>query len=202
MDVGVRLAKECEPKISSGVAGGYSARKSGRSIAQLHEARRAYGMWYARHCVPPSRAVRADRCEPAIFTSAERMMTTPEMNTPNSAGYGAGMPQGNTDGMTGNGPSAPSGPTDDVSFARNLGVDQTSDAADKVKHVAQRGVESAEDAMSQLQAKASELTSNLINKVNVDELTAKLEEQVREHPARTLMFAAGAGFLLGRAARK
>ncbi|MES2359483.1 MAG: hypothetical protein V4529_14210 [Gemmatimonadota bacterium] len=120
-------------------------------------------------------------------------MTTPELNTPGNAGYGASMPQGNT---------VPAGPTDDVSFAKSLGVDQTSDTAEKVKDAAHHGIASAEDAMSQLQAKASELTSNLINKVNVDELTAKLEEQVREHPARTLMFAAGAGFLLGRAARK
>jgi len=120
-------------------------------------------------------------------------MTTPELNTPGNAGYGTSMPQGNT---------GPAGPTDDVSFAKSLGVDQTSDTAEKAKDTARHGIASAEDAMSQLQAKASELTSNLINKVNVDELTAKLEEQVREHPARTLMFAAGAGFLLGRAARK
>jgi ElaB/YqjD/DUF883 family membrane-anchored ribosome-binding protein len=131
-------------------------------------------------------------------------MTTPEMNTPWGAGYGAGTSQGSTDTMTSTttGTTPPAGQTDDVSFARNLGVDQTSDTTEKVKDVAQRGVASAEDAMSQLQAKASEITSNLINKVNVDELTAKLEEQVREHPARTLMFAAGAGFLLGRAAKK
>jgi ElaB/YqjD/DUF883 family membrane-anchored ribosome-binding protein len=126
-------------------------------------------------------------------------MTTPELNTPGSAGYGAGMPQGTTGSTSGN---TPTGSTDDVSFAKNLGVDQTSDTTEKIKDVAQRGVANAEDAMSQLQAKASELTSNLINKVNVDELTAKLEEQVREHPARTLMFAAGAGFLLGRAAKR
>lgn len=109
------------------------------------------------------------------------------------------MPQGNTGSRSS---ATPTGPTDDVSFGKNLGVDQTSDTAEKVKDVAQRGVASAEDAMGQLQAKASEITSNLINKVNVDELTAKLEEQVREHPARTLMFAAGAGFLLGRAAKR
>jgi ElaB/YqjD/DUF883 family membrane-anchored ribosome-binding protein len=128
------------------------------------------------------------------------MMTTPDLNTPGSAGYGVATPHGNADNTGSNASS--SGPTDDVSFAKNLGVDQTSDTTEKIKDVAQRGMANAEDAMGQLQAKASELTSNLINKVNVDELTAKLEEQVREHPARTLMFAAGAGFLLGRAARK
>ena len=127
-------------------------------------------------------------------------MTTPDLNTPGSAGYGVATPHGNADNMGSN--ASPSGPTDDVSFAKNLGVDQTSDTAERMKDVAQRGMANAEDAMGQLQAKASEFTSNLINKVNVDELTAKLEEQVREHPARTLMFAAGAGFLLGRAARK
>lgn len=103
-----------------------------------------------------------------------------------------------------NSPAGADGPgtagrTDDVSFAKSIGVDQTSD---KVKDMAQRGMSSAEDAMSQLQSKASEFTANLIDKVNVDELTQKLEEQVRDHPARTLLFAAGAGFLLGRAAKR
>lgn len=127
-------------------------------------------------------------------------MTTPDMNSPGSTEYSTGMPQAS--GVGASSAASSNGTTDDVSFAKNLGVDQTSDTADKVKDVAQRGIENAEDAMAQLQAKASELTANLINKVNVDELTARLEEQVREHPARTLLFAAGAGYLLGRAARK
>lgn len=125
-------------------------------------------------------------------------MTTPDLNSTGGAGYGAGTTQGGGDGPV----NATAGVTDDVSFAKSIGVDQTSDTVSKVKDVAQRGMAGAEDAMNQLQAKAGEFTSNMINKVDIDELTAKLESQVREHPARTLMFAAGAGFLLGRAARK
>ncbi len=89
--------------------------------------------------------------------------------------------------------------TDDVSFAKSIGADQ---AADSAKSVAQRGVAGVEDAMTQLQSKATEFTNNLMDKVNVDDLTQRLEEQVRDHPARTLLFAAGAGFLLGRVAKK
>lgn len=92
--------------------------------------------------------------------------------------------------------------TDDVSFARRMGVDQTSDARQKSEDIVQRAQDGAKDAMNKLQAKAGELTSQMMDRINVDDLTQKLEEQVREHPARTLMIAAGAGFLLGRAAKK
>jgi ElaB/YqjD/DUF883 family membrane-anchored ribosome-binding protein len=54
------------------------------------------------------------------------------------------------------------------------------------------------DTISQLQQKASEITARLVDSVNVDDITQKLEAQVREHPARTLLLAAGAGFLLGK----
>ena len=136
-------------------------------------------------------------------------MTSPDLNNTGNAGYGAGTGSSSNTGQSWGGASgtdAAAGGTDDVSFGRNLGVDHMSDSAsekvDQVKDVAQRGMDSAQDAISQLQAKASELTSNLIDKVNVDELTQKLEAQVRDHPARTLLMAAGAGFLLGRAAKK
>lgn len=99
--------------------------------------------------------------------------------------------------MSGN--NASTSRTDDVSFAKSLGVD---DVAEKTKDVASQGAAQVGDAMSQLQAKATELTNSLMDRVNVDELTQKLEEQVRDHPARTLLMAAGAGFLLGRAAKK
>jgi ElaB/YqjD/DUF883 family membrane-anchored ribosome-binding protein len=127
-------------------------------------------------------------------------MTSPDLNNTGNTEYGSGTA---TTGGEGTGSTQESANrTDDVSFARNIGVDQTSDKLDKAKNVAQRGMAGAQDAMNQLQAKASELTASLIDKVNVDELTQKLETQVREHPARTLMMAAGAGFLLGRAAQK
>lgn len=133
-------------------------------------------------------------------------MTSPEFSTHENAGYGADTQNTGNEGVGGNAANSAANTTantaaqrDDVSFAKTLGVDQ---ASDKIKDVAQRGVANAQDAMSQLQAKASELTSNLIDRVNVDELTQKLEEQVRDHPTRTLLMAAGAGFLLGRVAKK
>jgi ElaB/YqjD/DUF883 family membrane-anchored ribosome-binding protein len=132
------------------------------------------------------------------FRAAEAMMTSPELNNTGSAANGSNLDGMRRDNAASDGGSA-EGRTDDVSFAKSIGVDQTSD---KMKDAAQRGMSSAEDAMAQLQAKASELTSNLIDRVNIDELTQKLEEQVRDHPARTLLMAAGAGFLLGRAAKK
>ena len=92
--------------------------------------------------------------------------------------------------------------TDDVSFARRMGVDPTSETMQKTGEMVERAQDGAKDAMNKLQAKASELTSQMMDRINVDDLTQKLEEQVREHPARTLMIAAGAGFLLGRAAKK
>ena|GEM_PF-1487667 len=128
---------------------------------------------------------------------AEGIMTSPELNDAGRAGYGAET--GRADHSSTAAHDSGANRVDDVSFARTMGVDQ---ASEKAKDLAQRGLAEAEDVMGQLQAKASELTSNLIDKVNVDELTQKLERQVREHPARTLLMAAGAGFLLGRAARK
>jgi ElaB/YqjD/DUF883 family membrane-anchored ribosome-binding protein len=88
---------------------------------------------------------------------------------------------------------------DDVSFVRGRNTDQTSDM---MREMTRRGIASAEEVIDQLQAKASELTANLIDKVKVDDLAEKLEQQVRDHPARTLLFAVGAGLLIGRAARK
>jgi ElaB/YqjD/DUF883 family membrane-anchored ribosome-binding protein len=124
-------------------------------------------------------------------------MTSPELDNSGPNAYGGATGTGVAD--VAKGVASETGRTDDVSFAKNIGVDQTSD---KVKSVAQRGIAGAEDAMSQLQAKASEFTSKLMDRVDVDDLTQKLEDQVRAHPTRTLLFAAGAGFLLGRAAKK
>lgn len=105
--------------------------------------------------------------------------------------------QGNSSATSAMGSS--SSKTDDVSFAKSLGVD---DVAEKAKELAGHGASEVEDAVSQLQTKATEFTNSLIDRINVDDLTQKLEQQVREHPARTLLMAAGAGFLLGRAAKK
>jgi ElaB/YqjD/DUF883 family membrane-anchored ribosome-binding protein len=130
--------------------------------------------------------------------AAEAIVTSPDFNNTGNAGYGAGA-NANAHNSDVSGSTGTDGRTDDVSFGRSMGVDQ---ASEQLKSAAKEGVASVDDAMTQLQAKASELTSKLMDKVNVDELTQKLEEQVRDHPARTLLFAAGAGFLLGRAAKK
>lgn len=132
-------------------------------------------------------------------------MTTPDFNSGDgrtSTGDTPGQPSAQRPGMT-----------DDVSFNRSTmggslssagqssaeGAESTLDSA---KDSMKRGVDSAQDALGQLQAKASELTSRLIDNVDVDDLTQKLEQQVREHPTRTLLLAVGAGFMLGRAAKK
>ena len=99
-------------------------------------------------------------------------------------------------GQTGQGGtgSGNRGGTDDVSLNRSGSQGRSSGAEGLMN--------SAEDALGQLQSKASELTSRLIDNIDVDDLTQKLETQVREHPTRTLMVALGAGFLLGRAVKK
>lgn len=73
---------------------------------------------------------------------------------------------------------------------------------ERAKETMKQGMNAASDAFDQLQSKASELTSRLIDNIDVDDLTRRLEEQVREHPTRTLLVAVGAGFLLGRAAKR
>ena len=99
--------------------------------------------------------------------------------------------------MTGS--NANSYTTDDVSF--NRGGTTNNASADDVagtRNAIDTGIEKAHDTMSQLQQKASEITARLVDNVNVDDITQKLEAQVRDHPARTLLLAVGAGFLLGK----
>ena len=151
-------------------------------------------------------------------------MTSPNYGNPGTPGYtgtpgttdsGSSAGTAGTAGATGMPGLSGTGQTDDVSFNR---TNQTSTTAgswgnqagqqgdqgtmNTVKDTVNRGMDNAQDAIGQLQAKASELTSRLINNVDVDDLTQKLEMQVREHPTRTLLMAAGAGFLLGRAAKR
>jgi ElaB/YqjD/DUF883 family membrane-anchored ribosome-binding protein len=121
------------------------------------------------------------------------MGATPNFGTNDTPGMGAGA---GASGSTGSNSFA-----DDVSFNRggtstpsNTGTEGTTGS----RNVMESGMEKAQDTMSQLQQKASELTSRLIDNVNVEDITNKLEAQVREHPARTLLVAVGAGFLLGR----
>lgn len=124
---------------------------------------------------------------------------------------------GGSSGSSGSGSASArtSGP-DDVSFGRtgpsvatggtdysrvSAGQDQGGGAMSSAKDTVKRGMDSAENAVEQLQQKATELTSRLISNIDVDDLTQKLEQQVREHPARTLLVALGAGFLIGRSAK-
>ncbi len=126
-------------------------------------------------------------------------MTTPNFDTAGTGGYksdadlmGGGMNSGSQ-------ANSGSGQMDDVSLGQSMGGRGGMDSAkDSVK----RGISSAEGAVGQLQQKASDVTSKFINNIDVDDLTQKLEQQVREHPARTLAMAIGAGFLLGRAAKR
>lgn len=104
--------------------------------------------------------------------------------------------------------TAAGSPADDISFNRGgiggtvqSGTD-TRSTVDSAKQMLDTGVHKAQDAMGQLQAKASELTARLVDNIDIDDLTQKLEQQVREHPARTLLLAAGAGYLLGRSLHK
>jgi hypothetical protein len=75
---------------------------------------------------------------------------------------------------------------------------RTTDGASSVRNAIDTGKEKAQDTFGQLQQKASEMTARIVDNINVDDITQKLEAQVREHPARTLLLAVGAGFLLGR----
>lgn len=136
------------------------------------------------------------------------------MTTPNYGTAGAGgsnndsgtNSSGNSSMGSGSAGMTGSGQTDDVSFGRTgQGGSQGGSQGgpmDSARDTMKRGITSAEDAMGQLQQKASDMTSRLINNIDVDDLTQKLEQQVREHPARTLAVAIGAGFLLGRAAKR
>ena len=124
-------------------------------------------------------------------------MTSPEVESVADTGHKTGAK-----GATRAAVERPAGHSDDVSFKRSTGTDQTSDKVEEVTDVTKHATPSTQDIVSQLQAKASEFTSNLLDRANVEELTKKLEAQVREHPARALLMVAGAGFLLGRAAKK
>lgn len=105
--------------------------------------------------------------------------------------------------------------TDDVSFSRpntntdtgsssgsnmgsQSGTQQSGAAMNTARNALDTGVEKAQDVVDQLQQKASDMTSRLVNNIDVEDLTQKLEMQVREHPARTLLLAVGVGYLLGK----
>lgn len=107
-----------------------------------------------------------------------------------------GSTYSNTSGMSGSATGTTTGGT-----GTSSGFD-TEVPMEKAKETMHRGMDNAQDAFAQLQTKANELTSRLIDNIDVDDLTRRLEEQVRDHPTRTLLVAVGAGFLLGRAAKR
>lgn len=137
-------------------------------------------------------------------TSGQNSSTNPSTNSSNDSGSGKMGGAGTNAGSMG---SSSTGKSDDVSFGQSTsgggrsGQGQGS-SMDHAKDTVKQGISSAEDAVGQLQQKASDVTSRLINNIDVDDLTQKLEQQVRDHPARTLAMAIGAGFLLGRAAKR
>jgi hypothetical protein len=45
-------------------------------------------------------------------------------------------------------------------------------------------------------------TADWLRQADLDGLRASVEQQVKEHPGRTLLIAAGLGYLLGKALRK
>lgn len=139
-------------------------------------------------------------------------MTTPNFDTAGTSGHNSNKNSSNDSGagqMGGSGMgegsmgSSGAGKADDVSFGQSSGGRGSQGSSmDAARDTVKQGLSSAEDAVGQLQQKASDMTSRLINNIDVDDLTQKLEQQVREHPARTLAMAIGAGFLLGRAAKR
>jgi ElaB/YqjD/DUF883 family membrane-anchored ribosome-binding protein len=193
-----RSRGDVSPKIRRGARSGYSGAEND-AICQGIAGIACRGIWYARERGYPQPRNMVLRVRGVSnIRAVEAIVTSPDFDNTGNAGYGAGA-NANARNSGVSGSTVTDGRTDDVSFAKSIGVDEP---AGRVKGAAQDGMATLDDAMSQLQSKASELTAKLMDKVNVDELTQKLEEQVRDHPARTLLFAAGAGFMLGRAAKK
>ncbi len=107
-----------------------------------------------------------------------------------------------TRGGTGGAATRRTSQPDDLPAA-DAGTTDTGDALNTSAGTGERGTGSrTRDTVGQLQDKANELTSRLMDGIDVDDLTRKLEQEIRDHPARTLLLAIGAGFLLGRSARK
>jgi ElaB/YqjD/DUF883 family membrane-anchored ribosome-binding protein len=90
-----------------------------------------------------------------------------------------------------------SGSTADTSGLGSSGARPSEGVSGGTGELAQR----TQDTIGQIQQKASELTTKLVDRINVDDMTRTLEQQVKEHPARTLLVAVGVGFLLGKATK-
>lgn len=93
--------------------------------------------------------------------------------------------------------------------AVDKGADKAHAAIDSTKDTLHSGVrkaddvvdharDKAEDAVGQVQQKAGNVANKVANNPQVSDMTRQFEEQLRENPARTLLLAIGAGFLLGR----
>ncbi len=57
-------------------------------------------------------------------------------------------------------------------------------------------------AVSNRVAGGMDATADWLRQADIDGLRASVEQQVKEHPGRTLLIAAGLGYLLGKALRK
>lgn len=112
--------------------------------------------------------------------------------------------------------SATSGATDDVSFDRsnsgNTGIGGSSTGADASSSTGSTSGDGLTDgklaAAKQKLGVAKEkvvdrmhATADWIKERDIDQLKGTIEQQVRDHPGRTLLIAAGLGYLIGRAFR-
>ena len=57
-------------------------------------------------------------------------------------------------------------------------------------------------AVSEKVAGSMEATAEFLREADLDGIKESIEAQVKEHPARTLLIAAGIGYLLGKGLRK
>lgn len=67
------------------------------------------------------------------------------------------------------------------------------------------GVMSRDERFGQVPDKVAggmHATANWLREADLDNLKSSIETQVKEHPGRTLLFAVGLGYLLGKAFRK
>lgn len=83
----------------------------------------------------------------------------------------------------------------DTSSATFAGV--TGSGSVSLDHDAARGAQVTERVAGGMDAAA-----NWLRDADIDGLKQEIERQVKEHPARTLLIAAGIGYLLGRALRR
>lgn len=101
------------------------------------------------------------------------------------------------------------GAKDSLANALDSGAEKlrarTNDGTMSVASVTGGSVVIADDKMSQVTTKVAggmESASEWLRDVDMEGMKASIEQQVKEHPGRTLLIAVGLGYLLGKALRK